>query len=383
MTMFARALVLLAMVTATGCGEPVWQGSLTEIIPRSWTAGELPTIQIVGDDLHIKVAIDMINPRGVRFRADFSGTLGGQPLQGVRWVNNQELAAVVPDLGPGDHDLEIVRADGLSAVLVAAATVLPVVPIDPWLPLGPPWDFDPPAFVGGDINQVGVIDDDLTFGPGLTTAYFVSDRSGNQEIWSAPFDATTLTLGTAALVTEVNSPDQDYDSEVSSDGLSIIFASYRPGTGLLWLAERPSLTDPFGTPSSLGFTGDDPTLSRDGLELIWDCLNVPCRATRASRAVAFGTTSVITEVDTVEAEYDFFLTPNGLHLLFVSDPGLSPDLYTATRPDAASPFDVPIALDDLNTSFEEREPWLSADGSLLFFTSNRSGRDLIYVSRRR
>jgi len=41
------------------------------------------------------------------------------------------------------------------------------------------------------------------------------------------------------------------------------------------------------------------------------------------------------------------------------------------------------ALDDVNTTFDERDPFLSADGRLLFFTSNRSGEYQIYSAAAR
>jgi Tol biopolymer transport system component len=38
----------------------------------------------------------------------------------------------------------------------------------------------------------------------------------------------------------------------------------------------------------------------------------------------------------------------------------------------------PQALDDLNTPGDERDPWLTADGTTLYFTSDRGGALNIY-----
>jgi Tol biopolymer transport system component len=43
-------------------------------------------------------------------------------------------------------------------------------------------------------------------------------------------------------------------------------------------------------------------------------------------------------------------------------------------------FGAPAAVTDLNTASDERDPWLSPDGTPLFFSSDRSGRYEIYVA---
>jgi Tol biopolymer transport system component len=66
-------------------------------------------------------------------------------------------------------------------------------------------------------------------------------------------------------------------------------------------------------------------------------------------------------------------------LLFSSAPPLEPaDLYVAVRDSLNEPFFASAPLDDLNTAAEERDPWLSPDGSKLFFVSDRAGPLNIY-----
>src|SRR5688572_377221 len=64
--------------------------------------------------------------------------------------------------------------------------------------------------------------------------------------WSAPVNLSRL-----------NSPDNDLSPFVSADGLSLYFATTRPGGAGgedLWVAHRSSTTTDFGAPVNLGAT---------------------------------------------------------------------------------------------------------------------------------
>lgn len=95
----------------------------------------------------------------------------------------------------------------------------------------------------------------------------VSARQSSFSEWSNPEE-----------VNSVNSPFLDMAPAISRDGLSLYFASNRPGGyGLLdiWVAERASIADPFGEPRNLGpevnspFTENAPALSPDGHTLLF------------------------------------------------------------------------------------------------------------------
>ena len=56
------------------------------------------------------------------------------------------------------------------------------------------------------------------------------------------------------------------------------------------------------------------------------------------------------------------------------------DLFVAWRQSTSEPFSFTQALDDLNTGGDERDPWLTADGKTLYFTSDRDGALNIYTA---
>ena len=67
------------------------------------------------------------------------------------------------------------------------------------------------------------------------------------------------------------------------------------------------------------------------------------------------------------------MTEDGLELFLVRSPGswFSNDLYHTTRTATSQPFGVAVALSDLNTSVADACPFISPDGTTLYFTSSR------------
>ena len=60
----------------------------------------------------------------------------------------------------------------------------------------------------------------------------------------------------------------------------------------------------------------------------------------------------------------------------------SADLFRARRSTTEQSFDLPEPLSDLNTTNDERDPWLSPGGEWLYYSSNRAGMHAIYRARR-
>lgn len=87
---------------------------------------------------------------------------------------------------------------------------------------------------------------------------------------------------------------------------------------------------------------------------------------------------------------DGFLSDNGLDLYFASTRDgdhTDHDLYVARRSAIGADFGAPEPLLDLNDPVvgkpsEERMPWLSPDGSQLYFVSDRTGQYTLYVAKK-
>jgi Tol biopolymer transport system component len=68
-------------------------------------------------------------------------------------------------------------------------------------------------------------------------------------------------------------------------------------------------------------------------------------------------------------------------MFFVSGPAIgAADLYVSSRKSTSEPFSERVPLTDLNTVDDERDPWLSPDGTQFYFSSDRAGQYAIYVA---
>lgn len=133
-------------------------------------------------------------------------------------------------------------------------------------------------------------------------------------------------------------------------------------------------------PRPLGQEGLVMPLSRrvetsDG-ETVWQTL-----LARREGDAEFSEPVLLTEiVDPDVSAVDGFLSFDGLTLVFkVEPPGKKGDLYWSKRASVDDPFvgATPVPGSDINTEdYDERDPWLSPDGTVLYFASDRDGEAL-------
>ena len=196
----------------------------------------------------------------------------------------------------------------------------------------------------------------------------------------------------------INSPQADFDPSVKHDGLSIYFATNRPGgTGGgsdIWTATRPSLGSPFGTPTPLSTnvntTSQDiePAIRFDGLQMYFRrSMETPVPdapdadlfvANRASTGDPFGAAVPAgSALNSPSFDGSPEFSADGLTMIFSSTrPGGTgtADLWSATRSSLSDPFSNPVNLGPtVNSANIDGDPAISPDGLLLVFSSNRPG----------
>ncbi|MFC1793417.1 LamG-like jellyroll fold domain-containing protein [Planctomycetota bacterium] len=207
-----------------------------------------------------------------------------------------------------------------------------------------PWST--PVNLGSTVNS-SVDDDHPSISADGLSLYFSSDRSGglgNTDIWITT-RATTNDPWTEPvnLGSTVNSKYAEWCPNISNDGLSLYFSdfitSYRPGGyGIMdiYVTTRSTVSDLWSTPVNLGPTanssGNDlsPDISADGLTLFLEC----------TRSVGLGRS----------------------------------DLYMSTRSTTDATWNATMNLGPaVNSDTIEGGPSISADGSTLYFSSERPG----------
>lgn len=251
--------------------------------------------------------------------------------------------------------------------------------------LGPP--INTPSFDGGpslsadgltlylaSARPGGVGDDDL----------WVSVRRSQNDTWQAP----------ANLGSTVNSTAGDASPSISSTGLELYFDSGRPGgqgSGDIWVTTRARTADNWGPPRNLGpvvnsVSADSvPKLSADGLSLFFASsrpgglgMRDVWVSTRPSRSEAWlAPINLGPAINTPENEWCPGISPDGLTLIVNSTrPGGlgGEDLWMTTRATLTSPWAPLVHLDEsINTPGEDAKAEFSADGSMLLFMSTRPG----------
>jgi len=158
---------------------------------------------------------------------------------------------------------------------------------------------------------------------------YVTTRTTTDDDWEIPVNLGPI----------VNSSAGEFGMSISADGLALYFASQRPngyGSYDIWITKRTTTDDDWNTPENLGpivnssASSAAPEISADGLALLFACDR-----------------------------------PGGY------DGG---DLWIATRQTTTDPWGEPVNLGPIvSSSYFEGTPGISADGSTLYFGSNRPG----------
>ena len=206
-------------------------------------------------------------------RADLNSPWG-TPMNLGLFVNSTDRE-FAPNFSPDDHWMYFAsnRAGGFGG-------------LDIWVSyradINDDFGWQTPTNLGGSVNS-SLADADAFYFVDPTTAqaslFFTSlNRPGGLGDWDI-YQSTQNedgSFGPAFRVSELSTPFRDTRMAIRSDGLEIIFSSNRPGGGGgidLWVSTRPSISDLWSTPKSLGtvintsiddrapyFSADDETL---------------------------------------------------------------------------------------------------------------------------
>ncbi len=283
-----------------------------------------------------------------------------------------------------------------------------------------PYHFDTPVLVAELASPSRT--DNPTLTGDLLEIYFTTDRvSGNGDVWFATRATATAPFGTPAPVTAVNGDSFETSSAISTDGLTLWFGSDRAGgvgANDIWVSQRATRASAWSTPVNvvaLNSPADDIPRPPGQHGLVMPMASTKMTdhnpsstnyqtylATRATPVAPFGAPVAIPELDYVDrSTVDGFLTDDGLTMFFSSAPVAEPadaavssadggktadagvansDLFVASRRSTSEQFSVPLPLGDLNTAADERDPWLTPDGTTLYFTSDRGGVLNIYTA---
>jgi predicted secreted protein len=232
--------------------------------------------------------------------------------------------------------------------------------------------------------------------------YFTSDRPGgygSQDLWVMERPTIEDDWGDPVnLGSPANSKYSYWEPSISSDGLSLFFSdghsppfgNHLPGglggQGDIWMITRETLHDAWGEPVNIGPAVNSqhathPSISADGLSLYFQShrpgrLGAHCDimvATRESTSDSFGNPVFLKNVNSTNGEWMPEISADGLAFFFSRNNAT--ELWMATRATIKDDFGLPLKLpSQINFSpYLNNSPSISADGSTLYFGSDRPG----------
>jgi len=215
---------------------------------------------------------------------------------------------------------------------------------------------------------------------------WVSQRAGVEDPWGPPRN----------LGPNVNSPDTDGLPAFSRDGHWMFFNSNRPG-GFgnfdLWACWRAHTHDDFGWQPAVNLGPGVNTASLDccssffeneeaGTPLLYFTRELVAgdRDIYVSALAAdgsFGPAIIVPELNSLQNDVKPTIRFDGLEIILLSNRTGSlggNDLWSSTRATVFDAWSPPENLGPVvNTASNDAQPYLSSDGSILFFASNRPG----------
>lgn len=251
-----------------------------------------------------------------------------------------------------------------------------------------------------ELSVAGKADDENpTLTDDMLQVYFNSERDGGAEgsdVWYAERSSLDEPFGEPRPLGGFGDDGSDSSPAVSGDGLTLWLA-YTPDTDdattdvRMVVRAEPSEAEwqgPFAVeglntvnderPRPLGQGGLVMPLSRRvevAGDTVWQTL-----LARREGETSFAEPVLLSELAEPDVNVvDGFLSQDGLTLVFKYEPpGGDGDLYWTKRTSVDEPFVGATAVPgvDLNTDSDERDPWLSPDGSVLYFASDRDGEAL-------
>jgi Tol biopolymer transport system component len=242
--------------------------------------------------------------------------------------------------------------------------------------------FGEPVNLGPTVNSSGVDCSPSVSTDGLEL-YFLSDQPGgygNYDIWMATRLTTDDPWNTPVnLGPVVNSSDWEVSPDISADGLSLYFDGGPDNYNDLWVTKRTTKDQPWGTPVELDPNVNFaswlycPGISPDGLQLYFESEDDLWFSTRQTQSDPWQpAVNLGSPVNSSYHDSGPDISIDGLAMFFHSDrPGGygDQDLYMTTRKTIDSSWGEPINLGpNINTSYSESDPSVSADGRMLYFS---------------
>jgi Tol biopolymer transport system component len=258
-------------------------------------------------------------------------------------------------------------------------------------PFGEPVPFD-------HINT-GFFEDDPSITEDGLEFYFNSDRLGDYDVFVSVRTSVDAAWGPPDYIVAITTADTETSPVISGDGLVLFFTKNPSGPGgdEVLVTTRASRQEQFGPPALVTELNSGET--DIGAAPIWDLGRMLlCSRRRDDGAhgtdiyevdvdlptLTFGTPQLIGALATDDDECRASGSLDGLEVFFDTDrPGTDGyGIWRATRPTLAGAFSPPELVAQVDTDAAELDPFISADGTTLYFARETANSSNIYFATR-
>jgi len=242
------------------------------------------------------------------------------------------------------------------------------------------------------------------------TMYFTSDRPGGlggDDLWFTTRASLDDPWADPQNMSALNTSAADSLAVLSSDEHVMFFHSTRPGgcgAGDIWMTRRHNRRlQEWNPPTNLGCVVNTTATEiapaffenpETGAVTLFYGSNRPgsqdfdVYASAVGEDGSFGQGTLVPKFSSPKRDTRIFIRKDGLEAFITSNrddgQGLI-DIWTSTRETLDSEWSTPVDLAfPVNTAADDGSPWLSHDGTTLYFFSTRSGyglRDIWYTKR--
>jgi len=246
--------------------------------------------------------------------------------------------------------------------------------------------------------------------PDGLTIYMASNRDGTLDIWRSRRASVDQPWGAPEkLPASINKADSnEFCPTPFGDGSNLLFVSNKAGGcggGDIYVTREHfglGWHEPVHLPCSVNSAGeeaspvivqyDDFTVELyfsstrpGGFTTAAPDTDADIYMTRLRSDGSFGAVLLVDGVNSASNDFRPMLRRDGLEMFFDSDrPGSRGlDIWTATRGTATSPWAAPVSAEALNSDGAETRPFLSWDGSTIYFGTTREGNQNFWVATRK
>lgn len=236
--------------------------------------------------------------------------------------------------------------------------------------------------------------------PDELTIVLGSERGGTpnaSDLYIAKRTTITSDFGTPTALPGVAAGTDVRFPSLRGDGLSLyakVVGGGGQGLGDVFVSTRTSLFAAFGTLAPvplINSPSDDgnPFIREDGAALYFGSTRTG--ATDIYRAAVgplgiMSSPQAVAEINSVKNDTSPAVTPDDLTIYFASardTNGAARDIYVARRTSTTMPFGTPTVVAELASPTSDDLPtWISRDGCRLYFTSDRSGNNDVWLAAR-